>query len=91
MVINAPLENKRHALPFFPVTKIDFSSNFFPTDEESRVMLNSSSMEKDETSPLIDAIMTDASMPSNFVTERQNKTQEANRQLTKKNLLVNKK
>ena len=68
IVIRAPFENNSDALPLSPVTMIDFSSTFLPTEEESRVIWNSSSIDSEKTSPSTDATITDASTASKSTT-----------------------
>ena len=46
------------AVPLSPVSTIDFSSSFLPTELTSNVTLNSSSIDKEETSPSTEQIIT---------------------------------
>ena len=78
-MINAPFEKSKEAVPFFPVTMIDFSSTFFPTEESFRVTLNSSSIESEKTSPLTEVTITEASTAPNSLIDRWKKIKNKNK------------
>ena len=54
------------AVPLSPVSTIDFSSSFLPTELTSNVTLNSSSIDKEETSPSTEQIITVPVSPIRF-------------------------